>query len=164
VGRTALSLRRFGQTESNLTGWDGTAALDLRIRVERAWGPCYAECDLKVTRYASVIGMAGMPKRTRDYHAWLVEELKNREVAANYLNEALRNSRQTFLKALRNVAEAGTITKVAKKAGVRRESLYRTLSDRGNPRLDTLNSVLGVLGLQIAIEVRPTAHQALPKR
>jgi probable addiction module antidote protein len=65
---------------------------------------------------------------------------------------------RTFLKALRNVAEAGRMTRVAKEAGVRRESLYRTLSGHGNPRLDTLNSVLNVLGLQIAIEVRPRAR------
>ena len=104
-----------------------------------------------------------MPKRTRDHHAWLIEELKDPVVAANYLNEALSDSGQMFLKALRNVAEAGRMSKVAKKAGVRRESLYRTLSDRGNPRLDTLNSVLSVLGLRIAIEVSPTARQALPK-
>jgi probable addiction module antidote protein len=57
-----------------------------------------------------------------------------------------------------DVAEAGRMARVAKKAGVRRESLYRTLSDRGNPRLDTLNSVLSALGLGIAIEVRPRAR------
>ena len=104
-----------------------------------------------------------MPKRTRDYHAWLIDELKDPVVAANYLNEALSDSRQMFLKALRNVAEAGTITKVARKAGVRRESLYRSLSDHGNPRLDTLNSVLSVLGLGIAIEVRPAAAKHHPR-
>jgi probable addiction module antidote protein len=104
-----------------------------------------------------------MPKRTRDHHAWLIEELKDPVVAANYLNEALCDSRQMFLKALRNVAEARRIARIAKEAGVRRESLYRTLSKRGNPRLDTLNSVLSVLGLQIAIEVRPTARQASPR-
>ena len=99
-----------------------------------------------------------MPKRTLDHHAWLIEELKDPVVAANYLNEALCDSQEMFLKALRNVAEAGRMAKVAKKAGVRRESLYRTLSDHGNPRLDTLNSVLSVLGLGIAIEVRPRAR------
>jgi len=99
-----------------------------------------------------------MPKRTMDYHAWLIEELKDPVVAANYLNEALGDSRPMFLKALRNVAEARRIARIAKGAGVRRESLYRTLSKRGNPRLDTLTSVLSVLGLGIAIEVRPTAR------
>jgi probable addiction module antidote protein len=101
-----------------------------------------------------------VPKRTRDYHSWQIKQLTNPQTAASYLNAALNDSNEMFLKALRNVAEAGTIAKVAKKAGVRRESLYKTLSDRGNPRLDTLNSVLSVLGLRIAIETRPTARQA----
>jgi probable addiction module antidote protein len=104
-----------------------------------------------------------MPKRTRDYHSWQIKQLTDPQTSAAYLNAALNDSKEMFLKALRNVAEAGTITKVAKKACVRRESLYRTLSDHGNPRLDTLNSVLSVLGLRIAIEVRPTARQALPR-
>ena len=99
-----------------------------------------------------------MPKRTRDYHSWQIKQLTDPETAAGYLNEALCDSREMFLKALRNVAEAGRMARVAKEAGVRRESLYRTLSKRGNPRLDTLNSVLSVLGLGIAIEVRPRAR------
>ena len=99
-----------------------------------------------------------MPKRTRDYHSWQIKQLTHPQTAASYLNAALNDSNEMFLKALRNVAEASTIAKVAKKAGVRRESLYRTLSDQGNPRLDTLNSILSVLGLRIAIEARPTAR------
>jgi probable addiction module antidote protein len=96
-----------------------------------------------------------MPKRTRDYHSWQIKQLTDPQTAAGYLNAALNDSNEMFLKALRNVAEAGTIAKVAKKAGVRRESLYRTLSDRGNPRFDTLNSVLSVLGLRMGIQPRP---------
>jgi transcriptional regulator with XRE-family HTH domain len=57
-----------------------------------------------------------------------------------------------FLEALRNVAEAKRMSNVAKKAGVSRESLYRTLSGKGNPRFDTLTSVLSVLGLQLKLE------------
>jgi probable addiction module antidote protein len=105
------------------------------------------------------VGGITMPKRTRDYHSWQIKQLANPQTAAAHLNAALNDSKEMFLKALRNVAEAGTITKVAKKAGVRRESLYRTLSEYGNPRLDTLSSVLNVLGLQIAIEVRPTTRR-----
>jgi probable addiction module antidote protein len=104
-----------------------------------------------------------MPKRTKDYHSWQIKQLTDPQTAASYLNAALNDSKEMFLKALRNVAEAGRMTRVAKKAGVRRESLYRTLSDHGNPRLDTLNSILSVLGLEIAIKVRPTARQALPR-
>jgi probable addiction module antidote protein len=94
-----------------------------------------------------------MPKRTRDNRAWLLDELKNPVVARNYINAALADSEEMFLIALRNVAEAHGISKVAVESGRARESLYRTLSKAGNPRLDTLSSVLSVLGLQLAVEM-----------
>lgn len=96
-----------------------------------------------------------MPKRTLDHHAWLMEELKDQATASNYLNEALNDSPEMFLQALRNVGEARRMSIVASKAGVRRESLYRTLSKRGNPKLNTLRAVLRVLGL--GIKVYPTS-------
>ena len=95
-----------------------------------------------------------MPKRTLDHRAWLIEELRDPVVAANYLNEAMSDSIEMFLKALRNVAQARQMTEVAKKAGVRRESLYRTLSKKGNPCLDTLNSILNVVGLRISFQAQ----------
>ena len=97
-------------------------------------------------------GLETVPKKTRDYHSWLLGKLANSQTAAAYLNEALNDSRQMFLKALRNVAQARQMARVAKKAGIRRESLYRTLSKNGNPRLDTLDSVLRVVGLRMSIE------------
>ena len=47
-----------------------------------------------------------MPKRTRDYHEFLLEQLTDPVFAAGYLNEARQDSQKMFLKALRNVAEA----------------------------------------------------------
>ncbi|MGO8814388.1 MAG: addiction module antidote protein [Terriglobia bacterium] len=93
-----------------------------------------------------------MPKRTRDYRPWLLGKLTHPQTAADYLNEAMNDSPEMFLKALRNIAQARQMATVARQAGVQRESLYRTLSKRGNPRLDTLNAVLRVLGLRIAIQ------------
>lgn len=94
-----------------------------------------------------------MPKRTKDYHSWLVVRLTNPRTAANYLNAAMNDSTEMFLTALRNVAEARTMAKVAQEAGINRESLYRALSEEGNPRLSTLSSVLNVLGLRIFVGV-----------
>jgi probable addiction module antidote protein len=88
-----------------------------------------------------------MPKRTRDYHEFLLEQLADPVFAADYLNEARQDSQKMFLKALRNVAESRRMAVVAAEAGVNRESLYRTLSEEGNPRLETFDSVLNALGL-----------------
>ena len=89
-----------------------------------------------------------MPKRTRDHHDWLMDQLGDVHFAAEYLNEAHRTSRSIFLKALRNVAEARRMAVVAKHAGVNRETLYRTLSADGNPSLETYEAVLRALGLE----------------
>jgi len=51
-----------------------------------------------------------------------------------------------FLTALRNVVEARGMARIVQAAGVRRESLYRTLSPTGNPRLSTLRVVLKATG------------------
>ena len=105
-----------------------------------------------------------MPKRTRDYHPWLLGKLANPQTAADYLNEAMNDSPEMFLKALRNIAQARQMATVARQAGVQRESLYRTLSKRGNPRLDTLNAVLRVLGLRMAIQAEGSRAARHPAR
>jgi probable addiction module antidote protein len=83
---------------------------------------------------------------SRPYKDGLNERLKDPEYAAAYLNAAQEDG--VFLLALRDVAEVHKIGKVAKAAGVNRESLYRTLSAHGNPTRETLGSVLDVLGLE----------------
>lgn len=94
-----------------------------------------------------------MPKRTRDYRSWQLKSLSNPESAAAYLNAALKDSPKLFLRALRNVAEAKGMTAVADESegAITREALYRTLSEEGNPRMNTLISVLKVAGLRIAV-------------
>jgi probable addiction module antidote protein len=92
-----------------------------------------------------------MPKRSSDYHSWLISQLADPEEAVHYLNAAIEDSPAMFLKALRNVAEAHKMAKVAKKAKVTREALYKTLSGEGNPRLGTLRRVLKAVGLHIIV-------------
>jgi probable addiction module antidote protein len=40
---------------------------------------------------------------------------------------------------------------LAAKSGLSRESLYRALSEDGNPRLDTLMKVLTALGIKLTV-------------
>src|SRR5271168_4799580 len=85
-----------------------------------------------------------------------VSELReNPEFAAEYLRAALEDDDEpsVLLIALRRIAEArGGIAKVAKAAGIERESLYRALSARGNPRLSTLVAVTKAVGLKLTVE------------
>jgi probable addiction module antidote protein len=77
------------------------------------------------------------------------------EFAIEYLRAALEDEDEprVLLVALRRIAEArGGIAKVAKTAGVERESLYRALSAQGNPRLSTLTAVAKAMGLKLTVE------------
>jgi probable addiction module antidote protein len=76
------------------------------------------------------------------------------EFAAEYLKAALEDSDEprVLLIALRHVAQAQGIAKIAKIAGVQRESLYRALSANGNPRLSTLHAVAKAVGLKLTLD------------
>jgi probable addiction module antidote protein len=57
--------------------------------------------------------------------------------------------------ALRTVADAvGGMSALAEKTGLSRETLYRTLSEKGNPRLETLGAILEVFGLRLSVMPR----------
>jgi probable addiction module antidote protein len=86
----------------------------------------------------------------------MVKKLRERpRFAAEYLKAAMEDSDdpEVLLIALRHVAEAkGGLAKVAKAAGIERESLYRALSTRGNPRLSTILGVMKAVGLKLTVE------------
>ena len=95
--------------------------------------------------------------RSRPYQDSLIESLKDHKEAVAYLNAAMEESlkgdaesQEILLMAFRNVAEAqGGVGEVAKKAQVGRESLYKTLSPKGNPEWRTLVSLIRGMGLQL---------------
>lgn len=53
--------------------------------------------------------------------------------------------------ALREAADVLGMAELARRTGLSREALYRTLSSKGNPRLDTLNAILDAFGLRLAV-------------
>ncbi len=82
--------------------------------------------------------------------------LKTQKDIVAYLNAALEDGDPAvLLEALRNVAIAkGGMAALARAAGVSRESLYRTLSRRGNPKIDTVMGLLRALGLKLTVAQR----------
>jgi probable addiction module antidote protein len=95
-------------------------------------------------------------KRSVSHDEMMKTKLKSDpDFAAEYLRAALEDADEpkVLLIALRRIAEArGGIAKVAKAAGIERESLYRVLSSRGNPRLSTLVAVTKAMGLTLTVE------------
>lgn len=99
------------------------------------------------------------------HHEREVEELRDdREFAVEYLKVALESldnpdERGGCLLMLRAVAEAyGGLGAVAAQAGISRESLYRSLSPKGNPTLKTLVAVLKTLGLRLSVTEKQHAE------
>ena len=97
--------------------------------------------------------------KSKKYQDWLIEKLRDHDEAVAYLNSALEESlkgdeesQHLFLLAVRNVAEAqGGVSAIAKKAHLGRESLYKTLSEKGNPKWHTLVSLIIALGLNLRL-------------
>ncbi len=90
---------------------------------------------------------------TGDYQQYLCERLKDPAEAGAYLNAALKDDDyRVFLLALRDVADAFGITKVASMAELNRENIYRMLSPKGNPRISSLVSLLRAIGVQLKTE------------
>ncbi|MEQ1867654.1 MAG: addiction module antidote protein [Micropepsaceae bacterium] len=92
-------------------------------------------------------------KPSKPYDATRKKALKNPKVAALYLEECLRDGNmELFTAALKHVAEArGGVALLSKETRLNREALYSTLSEGGNPRLDTLAKVLAAMGLRIGV-------------
>ena len=98
-------------------------------------------------------------KAAVSHHEHEVAELRaDLELAVEYLKAAMESldnpdDRAAGLLALRTVAEAyGGLGAVAAEAGISRESLYRTLSPKGNPTLKTLLAVLKAVGMKLSVE------------
>lgn len=100
--------------------------------------------------------------RSKNYQEDLIESLKDTSEAVEYLNAALEDGDpEAFLLALKDVAEAkgGGMTKLAEKTKLNRENLYKILSERGNPELSSLETLLDALGLRLSIQPKESrAH------
>lgn len=94
-----------------------------------------------------------MGKPQPNFHEDLLEQLKDPEFVAEYLEAALEESDMpdVFLLALRNVAEAKGMTQLARETELKRESLYTMLSERGNPVLSSLYAILDALNLRLSV-------------
>ena len=95
--------------------------------------------------------------RNVSYQGYLLESLKDPEEAAAYVEAVLElGDSAALLLALRQVAKAHGMAEVARRADVGEKSLFRALSENGNPTLDTINKVLHAVGLRLS--VTPAAH------
>jgi probable addiction module antidote protein len=94
------------------------------------------------------------------YEQDLMESLRrNPKEAVGYLNAALTDGDPgVFLLALKDCIKAlGGMTQIARKTGLTREALYRSLSAEGNPEFRGILSLVATLGLELEIKTaKPT--------
>ncbi|MGL5074595.1 MAG: addiction module antidote protein [Waterburya sp.] len=81
------------------------------------------------------------------------KEFNDPEFIREYLEAALEeNGIQAFLVALQNVIRTTEgMTKTSEIAGVGRESLYKSLSESGNPQIATIDKILRQIGLRFSV-------------
>lgn len=85
--------------------------------------------------------------------------LDSEAAIAEYINAAMaEDDSALFMAALSNVIKARGITKVARDAGIGRESLYKTLAPGAAPRFDTVMKLMHALG--ITLTTAPTKVDA----
>lgn len=88
--------------------------------------------------------------KTRPYDS--ARYLDTEKTIQYYVEEALATNDPAFIAhALGTAARARGMAKVAKKAKLSRESLYKALSMDGNPELGTVLRVMQALGLKLSV-------------
>lgn len=92
-----------------------------------------------------------------DHDLTVIEMLRDDQAfAIEYLKQSFaeldeENGEVLFLFAIRHLVEArGGVAKIAREAGLNRETLYRTLSRFGNPTLSTTKKILHATGVSFA--------------
>ena len=82
----------------------------------------------------------------------VADHLKTDEDIRGFLQEIIQTGdTRDFVSALNTAARAKGMTKVAKKMGVSRTSLYKSLAEDGTPGYETINKVVKALGCELEI-------------
>ena len=88
----------------------------------------------------------------------LADEIDTREDVAGILEAALEENDPEFLfKIIGDIARSKGMAQIAKDLNLNRESLYRSLSQEGNPSFVTIVKVLDILGFQLSVKQKITA-------
>lgn len=95
-----------------------------------------------------------MAKTHRSHDEATIEMFqRDSSLAADYLNDILATGDEVdLMMALRYLSNAfGGVQEIARQAEANPNTMYRTLSERGNPSLKSLRAILNTMGLRLAV-------------
>ena len=95
------------------------------------------------------------PSKTRTMPYDVAEQLRTPEEMAAYLDAWLSEAPDDaagIARALGDIARAKGMSQIARDTGLSRESLYKALSETGNPSLATVLKVAKALGVRLHAE------------
>jgi len=98
---------------------------------------------------------ASATSRTKTVRYDVAEQLRSPEEMAAYLDAWLEEAPDDIAgiaRALGDIARAKGMTQVAKDSGLSRESLYKALSETGNPTFATVLKVARAVGVRFHAE------------
>ena len=88
----------------------------------------------------------------------LADEIETREDVEGILEVALEENDPEFLfKVIGDIARSKGMAQIARDLNLNRESLYRSLSQEGNPSFITIIKVLDILGFQLSVKQKVPA-------
>jgi len=82
----------------------------------------------------------------------IADYLESNEMIAEYLNEVLAEGNDAeIITAIRHIAKAIGMTKIAEETGLSRPSLYKALADGAKPQFATIMKILKAVGGQVQV-------------
>ena len=96
------------------------------------------------------------PKKKLKTRKWdIAEHLKTEDAMARYLAYAFKDGNPKFINlAINDVARAYGMTKIAKKTGMTREGLYKSLSANVQPKFATIQKIVKAFDLNLSVTTK----------
>jgi len=89
------------------------------------------------------------------FNDYMMEKLKDPELACNFISEAIEEHDPEYLKvALGDIVKAYGVGDISEKSGISRQTIYKMLSESGNPTHKNLVAILDAIGLELTVKLK----------
>ena len=83
---------------------------------------------------------------------FMTEQLRDPELACHFITEAIEENDPEYLKvALGDIVKSYGVANISDKSGISRQTIYKMLSENGNPTHKNLVAILDALGLELTV-------------